>query len=337
MRFVVYGAGAIGGLVGARLFERRHEVVLIARGAHRSAIELKGLAVGSPAGTTVWRTPVVGHPRDVDVSADTVVVLATKSQDTPDALRQLAAAAPPSVPIVLLQNGVDNERAALRLFERVYGGYVVVPAVHLDPGAVLVFSGPVAGVLDIGRYPAGIDALASALAGAFTDAGFDSRAEPDIMRWKYAKLVSNLANAANAVCGPGTRWGRLGDMVREEGADCLRAAGIDFVNEDEESARWRDSVEIRPVDGQEYPGGSTWQSLRRSTGSVESEYLNGEIVLLGRLHGVHTPVNSVLLRLATEMARDRRAPGALSAEEVIAIVDAERLRLGRGRSRSRGR
>jgi 2-dehydropantoate 2-reductase len=325
MRFVVYGAGAIGGLVGGRLFEQRHEVVLIARGAHRTAIELRGLTVGSPAGTTVWRTPVVGHPRDVDFSGDTVVVLATKAQDTADALRQLAANAPSSVPIVLLQNGVDNERSALRLFERVYGGYLVVPAVHLDPGAVLVFSGPVAGVVDIGRYPAGVDALASALAGAFTDAGFDSRAEREIMRWKYAKLVSNLANAANAICGPGTRWGRLGAIVREEGAACLRAAGIDFVDEDEEAARWRDSIEIRPVEGQEYPGGSTWQSLRRSTGSVESEYLNGEIVLLGRLHGIPTPVNSVLVRLATEMARDRRAPGAVSAEEVIAQVEAERL------------
>ncbi len=65
-------------------------------------------------------------------------------------------------------------------------------------------------------------------------------------------------------------------------------------------------------------GGSTWQSLVRGTGAVETDYITGEIVLRGRLHGVPTPVNELLQLLANQLARDRRPPGAWSEAEVRA-------------------
>jgi 2-dehydropantoate 2-reductase len=75
---------------------------------------------------------------------------------------------------------------------------------------------------------------------------------------------------------------------------------------------------MRPIRGLPRAGGSSWQSLTRGTGSIETDYLNGEIVLLGRLHGVPTPVNALLCRLANEMAAARRAPGGLSPEAFLA-------------------
>ena len=62
---------------------------------------------------------------------------------------------------------------------------------------------------------------------------------------------------------------------------------------------------------------STWQSLTRGTG-VETDYLTGEIVLLGRLHRVPTPVNDLLQRLASRMAAEGRPPGSVAAEDVLA-------------------
>jgi 2-dehydropantoate 2-reductase len=50
---------------------------------------------------------------------------------------------------------------------------------------------------------------------------------------------------------------------------------------------------------------------------VETDWLNGEIVLLGRLHGVPTPVNALLQRLANEAARAGRAPESLPAKEIL--------------------
>jgi len=61
-----------------------------------------------------------------------------------------------------------------------------------------------------------------------------------------------------------------------------------------------------------------WQSLTRSTGSVETAYLNGEIVLLGRLHGVPTPVNELLQMIINEIARDGLPPGQLTTEQFLA-------------------
>ena len=62
------------------------------------------------------------------------------------------------------------------------------------------------------------------------------------------------------------------------------------------------------------------QSLLRGTGSVEVDQLNGEVVLLGRLHGVPTPVNELLQRLTNELARDRRPPGSYDEAALLAMV-----------------
>ena len=107
-RFIVYGAGAIGGVVGARLFEHGHEVVLIARGAHREAIERDGLHLESPEGVLVQRIAVAGDAAQVAWRDDDAVLLTVKTQDSAAALEQLAAAAPPRIAVVCVQNAVEN-------------------------------------------------------------------------------------------------------------------------------------------------------------------------------------------------------------------------------------
>src|SRR3954454_6127363 len=227
MRFVVYGAGAIGGVVGGRLAQHGHEVVLVARGEHHDAIRDGGLRLATPDHETVTLSlPVVAHPADIDFHDDDVVLLAMKSQHTGDALGALAATAPPSVAVVSVQNGVANERAALRRFEDVYGVCVVCPALHLEPGVVEAHAAPVSGILDLGRFPHGVDARAERIADAFRSSTFESVARPDIMRWKYAKLLNNLGNAVDALCGPDPDARPLQQRARAEGAECLGAAGM---------------------------------------------------------------------------------------------------------------
>src|SRR5690606_8009758 len=131
-----------------------------------------------------------------------VVLLAVKSQHTQAALESLQAAAPPSTPVVCLQNGVANERTALRHFARVYGVCVMRPAAHLEPGVVAAHSHPITAILDGGRYPTGTDATIEATCAALAASTFVSEPRPDIMRWKHRKLIMNLANAVEALCGP---------------------------------------------------------------------------------------------------------------------------------------
>ncbi len=315
MRVVVYGAGAVGGVIGARLFQQGHDVTLIARGAHYEAIRDRGLRLDTPEESAELPIPVVSRPADLELRADDVVLLAMKTQDTAPALAELAAVAPLDIVVASAQNGVENERLALRLFSRVYGVCVLLPAVFIEPGIVEVHFAPLSGRLDVGRYPGGVDGTARSLSKAFTGATFVSEARDDIMRYKYGKLLTNLGNAVEAIVGSGEQGEELARLAREEGERCLRAAGIEPVPHVTIASK------IQPVHGRVRVGGSSTQSLHRGTGTVEADFLNGEIVLLGREHGVPTPVNELLRRLANRMARDRARPGSMTPAEVLSSLD----------------
>jgi 2-dehydropantoate 2-reductase len=321
-RYVVVGAGAIGGTVGVRLHEAGREVVLVARGAHLDAIRERGLRLDEPDRSRTVRIPAVGRVSEVGWRPGDVAVLCTKSQDTEPILDELCAVAPDAA-VACVQNGVANERLAAARFGRVQAVCVMLPAEHLEPGRVVSFASGSAGMLDVGRYPDGVDELTERIAGDLTAAGFVSEATASIMSWKYGKLLANLGNAVEATCGfddPDLR--ALRDAARIEGERCLAAAGIEYLSPFGD--RRQRSLRIVPVDGYSRRGGSTWQSMLRGTGSVEAEFLNGEIVALGRAHGVPTPVNSLLLAAVTEMARAGAKPGARTAAELLAKAGVDR-------------
>jgi 2-dehydropantoate 2-reductase len=327
MRYIVIGAGAVGGTIGGRLAQAGHEVVLVARGRHLDALRAQGgLRLATPEGTSTVAVPAAGGPEDIELTSDDVLVLTAKTQDAESALAGWAwrpvkgsTVAAEALPVVCAQNGVASEQLALRRFRHVYGMCVWLPATHLEPGAVEAQGAPLSGLLHIGRYPHGTDETIERIGADLAASRFLAPVVPDVMRWKHGKLLANLANAIEAVCGLGDNK-ELRRRARAEGKAVLGAAGIPYAS-NEENARFRDDqVQIVKINGTERGGGSSWQSLTRGTGSIEADYLNGEIVLLGRELGVPTPVNEVLQRLANQAARERRAPGSLTGTEVLALV-----------------
>jgi 2-dehydropantoate 2-reductase len=82
-------------------------------------------------------------------------------------------------------------------------------------------------------------------------------------------------------------------------------------------ARRDDLLSQQPADDRTQGISSSWQSLTRAAGSIETDYLNGEIVLLGRLFNVPTPVNAALQREANELARTHQPPGAMTEQELL--------------------
>lgn len=319
-RFIIYGAGAIGGVIGGGLALGGHRAVLIARGAHLAALQTNGLDLRTPTGAHTLDLDALADPGDAELTADDIVVVATKTQDTPAVLDRLVEVAPPEIAIVCAQNGVENERMALRHFANVYAMCVYLPGIQLDPGVVVCGGSPIHGILDVGRYPSGVDDTATEIAAALSGSGFRSVADPTVMRHKYAKLRVNTGNALDAACGREARTSDLAKRAAREALDVYEAAGLDVATRDEVAER-RDGFSIAEVDGESRAGSSSWQSLAKGSGSIEADYLNGEIVLLGRLHGVATPVNEALRRLANRLARDQEAPGSLTLDEVEALVD----------------
>jgi 2-dehydropantoate 2-reductase len=289
VRFVIFGAGAVGGVIGGLLAHGGADVALIARGEHGAAIARDGLRLRHGDTEHTLRLPVAPTPAELGMAPGDVVILAMKGQDTEAAARALAATADPATPVVCAQNGVANERAALRHFAHGYGICVMLPSTHLTPGIVVADSHPIPGVLNVGRYPTGTDDTAARIAASLRDAGFRSEPTADIMRWKYTKLLANLGNALQAVCVPGH------DLATDVRADTL-------------------------TPGPGRGGGSSWQSLARATGSIEADYLNGEIVLLGRELGIPTPFNENARQWANRFARERREPATLPVAEWLATL-----------------
>ncbi|AQZ67488.1 2-dehydropantoate 2-reductase [[Actinomadura] parvosata subsp. kistnae] len=318
MRYIVIGAGAVGGTIGARLFQGGHEVLLIARGAHYEALRRDGLRLITPEGSETLDLPAADGP--VPTRDDDVLILATKSQDTIAAL----APWPADLPVVCAQNGVANERMVLRRFERVYGMCVWLPAQIPQPGVIAAHGHPYSGMLHVGRYPQAVDddGLAAKIAGDLSKHGLVGRAVPDVMRWKYAKLLSNLGNAAEALLGHVPALTEVVERARAEARAVLAHAGIAYATPEEEAEVRGHKVDARPIEGVSRGGGSSWQSLARGSGSIEADYLNGEIVLLGREHGLATPVNETLRREANRFAREKQPPGSMPPETLTALIDA---------------
>ncbi|KUO19079.1 ketopantoate reductase family protein [Streptomyces dysideae] len=331
MRYVIIGAGAVGGVIGGRLAGSGHEVVLVARGGHFEALRDRGLRIRVPEGERTCRPPVVDGPDALgELRADDVLVLAVKTQDSAAALQTWGpvpvaggGTAAERLPLVCAQNGVESQRLALRLFRRVYGVCVWLPSTYVEPGVVSAAGAPLTGILHLGRYPHGMDETARLIAADLEKSTFEAPVVEDVARWQYAKLLGNLGNALEAVTGPvaSDEAATLLDLVRAEGAAVLDAAGIAYVSPEEQKAVRGDKVTLVPLDGAPRGGGSSWQSLTRGTGTIEADYLNGEIVLLGRLHGVPTPLNELLQHLANAFARERRAPGDMPVPEVVRLAD----------------
>lgn len=317
MRYVVYGAGGIGGGIGAQLQGAGHDVTLIARGDHLRAIQEGGLIVKTPEGVEAVDITAVSHPSELVLGGDEVFLFTMKSQDTAAALQDLRAAASTGAPVVMAQNGVANERMAARLFDRVYGMLVYMPAQFLEAGTVVLHATPRRGTLHAGRFPAGTDEAIERICADLREAGFESDPTSDIMPVKYGKLLMNLGNGAQALCGLDADLKGLMRDLRREAMGCFDAAGIDFLTAKELVARLGSNYEMGTVEGSSRQGGSSWQGLVRGTGSIESDYLNGEIVLLGRLHGFETPLNSAVQELSQEAAREGRPPGEKSVADIV--------------------
>jgi len=295
--YVLYGAGAVGGVIGARLHLAGHAVTLVARGAHLDRIRADGLRLDTAEGVQEVRVPAADTAAGVDWSGDPVVILAVKSHQTEAALTDLVTAAPTGTPVVCARNGVANEPATLRRFRRTYGITVMMPSKHLEPGLVVQACHPVPGILDIGRFPDGTDDVTDRVAADLRSAGFESVPRPDIMAWKHRKLVTNALGDVSVVFPD--RAEALAPRVRSEAEAVLAAAGLPVVSQAADVARRGDLLQYRSdVAGPNSLG----QSLARGTPGTEVDHRAGEIVLLGRLHGVPTPVNELVQREAHRLS-----------------------------------
>ena len=322
LRVVVYGAGAIGGVVGGHLVRAGTEVIMIGRPSHVNTIREHGLRLVTPTGTHILKLAAVTAPDQIDFEPNDVVFLCVKGQDTEEALRDLRAAVK-DIPVFCFQNGVRNEEIASKYFSTVYGVTVRCGSTFVTDGEVIARMDP-PGWLVMGHYPVGTDDLVESVAAILRDAGFYVLVTPEAMLYKWGKLMHNLMNPVEAITNArGGENDRIVRAAQEEARQILIQAGIRWMSEKEMALQWPEITMITVQRRRSLPTiaqGSTWQSLASRRGTIETDFLNGEIVRLAKQLGKQAPINETLLRITQEMAANRELPGKYTPAELLGML-----------------
>lgn len=218
MRFLVVGAGAIGGYFGGRLVEAGHDVTFLVRPARAERLASTGLVITSPAGDVTLPSPRTVLATNLRTPFD-VVILSCKAYDLDGAIESFAPAVGPGTVIVPLLNGMRH----LEVLDARFGAACVLGG-SCFISTKLDEAGRIAHVSDIHRLVFGnrmdgrspqVDAIAAAMARA----KFEAAPSDIIMQEMWEKWVF-LAALAGITC---LARAAIGDVVAAGGADLMLA------------------------------------------------------------------------------------------------------------------
>ncbi len=310
MKICIFGAGAIGGTIGARLALAGHEVSLVARGAHLAAIRANGLTLLQGAERHVVTVKASDHP--AHLGPQDAVIIALKSHTLAAAVDGIAPLLKDDTAIVTAINGVpwwffngwggvhqgtalqscdaDGRIARAIAPSRVVGGVVFMAANVPEPGVVRWNSGSrfVLGE-PVHQASARVDALAAALVGA----GIEAVASDNIRREIWLKLLGNVCfNPVSVLTGVTTDLmlddrhlsSLFAGMMREAIA-VANALGLDVtIKPDERMAQTRKLGPIKSSMLQDIEAGRP----------IELDAIVGSVVEIAERLGIATPfINTV--------------------------------------------
>jgi 2-dehydropantoate 2-reductase len=294
MRFLVMGAGGIGGFFGAMLANAGEDVWFVARGPHYEAMKQHGLQIVSTVGSfTVPPATIVQDPSSVGQTD--IVLFCVKSYDTESAAEQLTEVVDEKSLVISLQNGVDNVEKISRHIPRtkVYGGAAYISSRITAPGQITEvgsFQRIVFGPMGRAAHPSAEDVHAR-----LVRAGIKCTLVDDIRMELWRKLIFI------ASMGSLTALSRLnhGDIVRNPQT---RALMFDAMRE-VQAVAVKQGVSVEPVDeprvleGLKRFSDDTRSSMYfdlMSERPMEIEALNGTVVRLGEQLGIPTPIHRMI-------------------------------------------
>ncbi len=332
-RIVVFGAGSIGGWLGGRLAGHA-EVVLIGRARAAQAIAEHGMTLSAFDG---WRRElgpervIVATGAQAAEDAD-VVLVTVKSAATGTAARELAPHLRPGTPVLSFQNGLRNTALLAAGLPRctVLAGMVPYNVVQPAPAHWHQAS---SGQLMVQAHPA-LDRVLP----LFAAAGISLEPRGDMPAVQAGKLLLNLNNAINALADVPLReqlaqrdWRLCLALAQAEALAVYRAAGIVPARVTPLPSRWLPTLmrlpdalflrlAARMLRIDPLARSSMWDDLAAGR-PTEIDVIQGEIVALGQVHGVATPVNARLVQRVREAGRARRA---WSAAQLLADLESAR-------------
>lgn len=320
MKLCVFGAGAIGGQVGAMLARSGVEVSLVARGPHLEALRRDGLTLETPEETFTVKLPATDDP--AELGPQDYVFVGLKAHSVPPVVQRMQPLLGPDTAVVTAVNGipwwyfhgVEGPHAGSQLSsvdpggkqwtglgpERAIGCVVWQAAEIVEPGRVRLSYGE---RMPIGEPDGSRSDRVQALSKALIAAGMKSPAKRDIRNDIWMKLWGNLSFNPLSMLTHGTLETLAGDpdtaaTVRQmmvEGQAVGEALGVKF------------AIDVdRRIEGARSVGAhrtSMLQDLELGR-PVELDALVGSVVELGKLTGVPTPTIELVYGLARQRARE---------------------------------
>lgn len=218
MRFLVVGAGALGGYFGGRLLAARRDVTFLLRPRRAAQIERTGLVIRSAMGDLHLASPPHVQSADIDKPCD-VVIVGCKAYDLAETMESFAAAVGPETVILPLLNGMRHLDQLAERFgkEKVLGGYCMISATLDDEGAVL-HMGEMHG-LTFGELDGAASARVAAIAAEFEGAKCAAVASNTILQemWEKWVFIASLASLTSLMRAT------VGDIVEAGGQDVALA------------------------------------------------------------------------------------------------------------------
>ncbi len=315
-RIAVIGAGAVGSALGALLHRAGQKVVLVARPAHVAAICQNGLQVDGDMGNFIAS---VEAAETLNFRPD-LTLLTVKAQDVVAAVKANQAFLT-DVPVVTFQNGIrsDDLVASILPREQILSAVVLTHVTYLIPGKVTVVY---RGKLILGRPFGERDSKLEDVARTLNQA-VPTRVTHNIQGAHWLKLVVNLNNALPAITNQTMNQVYANASLRDLAVGLMREGlrVIDRANIRLESlpqvsvaltrlVNWMPSgiagriaaAKVRQLTTEWPLWGSTLQSIQRGR-PTEIDYLNGEIVELGKRYGEATPLNAKVVELVHQVER----------------------------------
>ena len=336
VKFLIWGAGAIGGTIGAHLARAGHHITLVDRAQdHVAAMSTAGLRIEGPLAEFVVRIPA--FTPDALQGEFEHVLLAVKAQDTEAATRALARHLSADGYVVSAQNGL-NELVIKSIVgdARTMGCFVNFGADYLDPG-VIQYSGR--GAVVVGEIDGRLTPRVRELHRAFLD--FDDQAIVTANIWGYlwgklgygAQLFATaLTNdsIADALADP-----RYRDLYVEIAREVMRVAltrgvkpeafnGFDphaFAPDADRAMSERSLDELVAFNRKSAKTHSgIWRDIAVRKRRTETDAQLGPIVTLGAEAGVPTPLSSRLIELMHEVEEGRRAQSHQTLDLLKAVL-----------------
>lgn len=321
MRILIYGTGAVGAYLGARLHRAGHHVSFLARPAWVEALRTRGLVIDGEGTLPIAASEVFTElPAGTDLGPGGIILLTVKAYDCAQAAEGIRDRVRGSPPVVCLLNGIGNESTLETALgpERVIGGTLTTAVAASAPGRIRIERERGLALESL--------SVASELAAACEHAGLPTRLYADRGSIKWSKLPTNLvANATSAILGwsageaishPGIF--RIEVEAIREAVHVMRRLGHRPVNLPGVPVRWLAAGIFLPprlsqlfltrtvARGRGGKRPSFHGDLHR--GRSEAPWLHGAVIAHGRRTGVPTPANQVLLETLMSLVEGRADP-----------------------------